>query len=75
MEETSVIYKEILLQLKNYGKSDDKNISGDKGISDEFLSILNCVFPTILEAALDLVDNSSVTHVECPKGRSFYQVF
>ncbi|XP_065657213.1 zinc finger SWIM domain-containing protein 7 [Hydra vulgaris] len=72
MEELLIISKEILMQLKSC--EDEKNNSSDKVISDEYLSVLNCIFPTLLEGALDLIDNSSVTRIECPKGRSIYKV-
>ncbi|XP_065054984.1 zinc finger SWIM domain-containing protein 7-like [Rhopilema esculentum] len=43
-------------------------------VTDEALSLLNCLFPTMLVHSLDLVDRKFITKFLTPAKREFFQV-
>ncbi|XP_078483527.1 zinc finger SWIM domain-containing protein 7-like isoform X1 [Ciona intestinalis] len=57
------LFEEIKQEYDKYGE-----------LSDSHISALNCMFGQPLLAALDLVDNSAVTHIVSPSEKEVYQV-
>ncbi|XP_012945297.1 zinc finger SWIM domain-containing protein 7 [Aplysia californica] len=51
-----------------------RSYSEQQKLSDELLSSLHFVFQGPLSSALELVEKSSVTHIESPSGRALFQV-
>ncbi|XP_078483528.1 zinc finger SWIM domain-containing protein 7-like isoform X2 [Ciona intestinalis] len=56
------LFEEIKQEYDKYGE-----------LSDSHISALNCMFGQPLLAALDLVDNSAVTHIVSPSEKEVYQ--
>ena len=58
---------QLLLKLK-------KQENDPAHLSEKLLTALNSVFPRILKTAVELVDKKSVSRIQCPSGRVFFQV-